>query len=199
MKVVLADFGVGNLHSIRRALEAQGADVVVRADPVSLPFADVLVLPGVANFSRAAMGLAPVAEELRRRMDAGMPTLGVCAGMQLLFEASEEGPGLGVGYFRGKVRRLTGARVPHMGWDPVWFQPSPLFEGIPQGSEFYFAHSYAPEATCEAAIGVGKEPETFAAAVARGLTFGIQFHPEKSHRQGWRLLRNFLALAEEAP
>lgn len=197
MRITVADFGVGNLHSIRRALEAQGARVEVTPSVAGLLQAPALVLPGVANFSRAAKAFEDIRVPLRQRLEGGLPTLGICAGMQLLFEASEEGPGGGLGYFKGTIRRLHGPRVPHMGWDPLEGEQGPLFEGIEGHSHFYFAHSFAPPATTADAIALGRTPEPFAAAVARGNVFGVQFHPEKSHRAGWQLIRNFVALAEE--
>lgn len=193
MKLLLFDYGTGNLHSLRKALERQGAEVAVG---VELGGADGLVLPGVGAFGAAAERLAPGAAAIRSAAADGLPVLGICLGMQLLMDASDEGPGAGLGLVAGRVRRLRAERVPHMGWNVV---PSddPLFEGV-SGERFYFANSYvaAPADRADAVAWTVHEDDRFPAAVRRGRVLGTQFHPEKSGGSGLRLLANFVAMVE---
>jgi glutamine amidotransferase len=195
MKVVMADLGVGNLLSLERALTRAGADVEVVADPSSLVDARVLVIPGVASFPAASSAVASVRGPLGDRLMAGVPTLGICAGLQLFYEGSEEGPGRGLGLLPGKVRRLEGPKVPHMGWERVSVKPAPIFRGL-EAPFFYFAHSYAPPEDSPGVVGRVEGVGGFPCAVRRGNTFGVQFHPEKSHVDGAAVLRNFLEFAE---
>ncbi len=187
MKVVLLDLGVGNLHSLEKALLAclPGAEVSADARVEQAIAADLLVLPGVGAFAPAAARLAPDLLTLRAALDRGQPCLGICLGMQLLFESSEEGPGEGIGVMRGPVTRLAAKRLPHMGWsrlDPR--QPLELPESV------YFAHSFAcrpsdPSVVCATST---IEGDTFPAIVRHRSVVGAQFHPEKSSRQGVELL-----------
>ena len=191
MNVLLFDYGTGNLHSLRKALELQGARVTVGA---TVNGADAVVLPGVGAFGAAAARLAPHADTLRRAAADGLPVLGICLGMQLLLDASDEGPGRGLGLVPGRVTRLRARRVPHMGWNTVDADDDePLFTGL-RGRRFYFANSFAAEpAEPRATTGrVEHEGVTFTAALRRGTVAGTQFHPEKSGAAGLRLLRNFL-------
>lgn len=191
MNVLLFDYGTGNLHSLRKALELQGVRVRV-GDAVD--GADAVVLPGVGAFGAAATRLAPHADALRRATAGGLPVLGICLGMQLLLDTSEEGPGGGLSLIPGRVTRLRAARVPHMGWNEVRARGAgPLFAGI-DGRRFYFANSFAAEPLDERDVAAGVEHEgvTFPAALRRGTVAGVQFHPEKSGPAGLRLLRNFL-------
>jgi glutamine amidotransferase len=195
--VALLDYGVGNLHSAAKALDRAGADVRVVPTVAAAAGAAGLVVPGVGAYRACLRGLggaggpAAVAEWLR----GGRPLLGVCVGMQLLFEASEEGPvGDGVGALPGKVRRLGGGvKIPHIGWNQVTPRPgSRLFAGLADGTRFYFVHSYAPEPDGQGVAAVCDHGGRFAAAVESGNLFGTQFHPEKSGRAGLRLLGNFV-------
>ena len=194
--VAVLDYGVGNLHSATKALARAGAEVMLAADVAAAEPAAGLVVPGVGAYGACLDGLAGAGGTagLRAWIDAGRPLLGVCVGMQLLFESSEEGPvDDGVGAVAGAVRRLAGAvKIPHIGWDEV--EPRPggrLFAGLGPGTRFYFVHSYAagtgPDtaATCDYA-------GTWSAALERGNLFGTQFHPEKSGAAGLRLLANFV-------
>ncbi|HWN22435.1 MAG TPA: imidazole glycerol phosphate synthase subunit HisH [Gaiellaceae bacterium] len=198
MKVVLVDYGAGNLLSISAALARAGADPVITIDPVEVREAPLAVIAGVGNLGSAARGLAQVANALRERADRSRPTLGICVGMQLLFEASEEG-GSGLGLLRGPVRRLRARRVPHMGWNTVTvLRPSPLLEGV-DGAAVYFAHSYAAEPADDVAVArVDHEESRLVAAVESGAVAGVQFHPERSAASGARVLENALRWSRSA-
>jgi imidazole glycerol-phosphate synthase subunit HisH len=202
--VALVDYGVGNLHSAAKALDRAGADVRVVASVADAKGAAGLVVPGVGAYGACLEGLgtaggpAAVAEWLA----GGRPLLGICVGMQLLFEASEEGPVAGgVGALPGKVRRLGGGvKIPHIGWNQLTVRPgSRLFAGLPDGTRFYFVHSYAPEPDGDAVAAVCDHGGRFAAAVESGNLFGTQFHPEKSGHAGLALLGNFVNEVRAAP
>jgi len=194
MRIAVFDYGVGNLHSLTHALRA-GAEVVITPDPDVVLRADALVLPGVGAFGAAAERLAPAAPALRAAVDDGFPCLGICLGMQLLLDTSEEGPGQGLGVVPGRVLRLHARRVPHMGWnrvDPVPDAPDPL---IGAGLEAYFANSYIAEPDDPAVVVATTEHDgiRFPAAVRRRRVWGVQFHPEKSGPAGLSLLAAFMA------
>jgi len=195
--VALLDYGVGNLHSAAKALDRAGADVRVVATVQEADGAAGLVVPGVGAYGACLTGLASAggAAAVARWLEGGRPLLGICVGMQLLFEASEEGPvGDGVGVVQGKIRRLTGpVKIPHIGWDEVTVRPgSRLLAGLQDGTRFYFVHSYAPEPDGDAVAAVCDYGGPFAAAVEQGNLFGTQFHPEKSGAAGLALLANFV-------
>ncbi|MBC7788795.1 MAG: imidazole glycerol phosphate synthase subunit HisH [Anaerolineae bacterium] len=193
MKVALLDYGVGNLHSLVKALELGGADVCIEADAERALRADALVLPGVGAFGAAANRVGPAADSIRAALEGGLPCLGICLGMQLLFESSEEGEGRGIGMFNGTVVRLSGRRVPHMGWNQVESSRDPLFVGS-ENLIAYYAHSFVapPAANADAIAWTEYEGTRFPAAVLRNRTWGVQFHPEKSDVAGVRLVQNFL-------
>lgn len=197
MRAAIMDYGVGNLFSISKGLERAGAEVEIVSDPRDLLRADCIVFPGVGAFGAAVDALRPVVEELRAAISAGRPTLGICLGMQILFEKSEESPGEGLGVLGGDVRRLTRGRVPQMGWNDVESYGDPLFEGVPERAQFYFANSYvcypAEESIIVARTTYGEE---FPSAVRKGALCGVQFHPEKSGTVGLKVLRNFVRIAE---
>jgi imidazole glycerol-phosphate synthase subunit HisH len=191
MNVLLFDYGTGNLHSLRKALELQGARVV---SGTRLRDADALVLPGVGAFGAAAAQLRPHGDTIRDAIADGLPVLGICLGMQLLLDGSAEGWGTGLGIVPGRVRPLRASRVPHMGWNVVRADPTePLFHDV-DGQRFYFANSYAAApGDARATTAVARhESDTFPAAIREGNVVGTQFHPEKSGAAGLRLLRNFL-------
>ncbi|OGS41842.1 MAG: imidazole glycerol phosphate synthase, glutamine amidotransferase subunit, partial [Euryarchaeota archaeon RBG_16_62_10] len=154
------------------------------------------VFPGVGAFGAAMDMLRPVLPELRKAIEGGVPTLGVCLGMQILFERSEESPGEGVAVLKGEVRRLRQGRVPQMGWNDVAWKDDPLFEGVPPEAQFYFANSYVCHPLERVAVAETAYGEVFPSAVRKGSLCGVQFHPEKSDRPGLRLLSNFVRLAE---
>lgn len=193
MKVGLFDYGAGNLHSLAKALEAGGADVQLTQDWSRALDQDALVLPGVGSFGAAVRSLGTEADRIRDRLSEGYPCLGICLGMQLLLEDSEEGEGRGIGLMAGSVRRLRGRIVPQMGWNDVKVESDPLFRGI-QGLVAYYANSYV----CQPADPSGiiatteYEGEKFAAGLRKGRTWGVQFHPEKSSSPGLQIIRNFL-------
>lgn len=199
MRVALFDYGVGNLHSLGKALEGAGAQVTVTRDWAMALDLDGLVLPGVGAFSAAVQALPPDRSGLREALEAGLPCLGICLGMQLLFQESEEGPGEGIGIIPGRVRRLTARVVPQMGWNRVESASDVLFQGLPGPNEpelvAYFANSYVCEPRDPAHV-IGwttHDGDRFASAVRRGTTWGTQFHPEKSSHQGRRIIQNFVS------
>lgn len=181
MRATLFDHGAGNLHSLAKALERAGARVKVEQDAMRALDTELLVLPGVGAFGAAAERLAPARDAWRERLAAGLPCLGVCLGMQLLFEASDEGAGAGLAVFGGRVTRLAARRVPHMGWNAL--------EHAREGATLttaYFAHGYAcrPLDPRVVTAWCTHEGDRFPAAVRRGNVIGIQFHPEKSSAPG---------------
>jgi imidazole glycerol-phosphate synthase subunit HisH len=195
--VAVLDYGVGNLHSAAKALDRAGADVRVVPTVAAAAGAAGLVVPGVGAYGACLSGLASAggAEAVAGWLATGRPLLGICVGMQLLFEASEEGPvGDGAGVVPGKIRRLTGnVKIPHIGWDEVTVRSgSRLLAGLGDGTRFYFVHSYAPEPDGDAVAAVCDYGGRFGAAVEQGNLFGTQFHPEKSGKAGLALLANFV-------
>ncbi|MEH0972932.1 imidazole glycerol phosphate synthase subunit HisH [Micromonospora sp. CPCC 205546] len=202
-RVVVLDYGSGNLRSAERALARAGADVTVTDDLTAAAEADGLVVPGVGAFAACmagieALGAGPVIAE---RVAAGRPVLGICVGMQVLFEHGDEHGVVtkGLGLLPGGVTRLAAARLPHMGWNTVTAPAdSVLFAGLPADSRFYFVHSYGvadPGALAEsgATVTTAHHDTDFVAAVERGPLRAAQFHPEKSADTGAALLRNWLA------
>jgi imidazole glycerol-phosphate synthase subunit HisH len=201
--VALLDYGVGNLHSAAKALDRAGADVHLVPTVEAAAGAAALVVPGVGAYGAclAGLGRAGGAEAVAEWIKGGLPVLGICVGMQLLFEGSEEGPVFdGIGAIAGTVRRLPATvKVPHIGWDQVQVRPgSRLLAGLPTDARFYFVHSYAPEAGDPAVAAVCDYGMPFAAAVERDNLFGTQFHPEKSGSSGLALLDNFVDEARRA-
>lgn len=195
MRVTLFDTGVGNLHSLAKAIQWALPRAVVSesAEAERAVHSDVLVLPGVGAFSHAAALLAPDRAALREAIDGGLPTIGICLGMQLFFDESEEGEGAGLGLIPGRVERLRAARTPHMGWSRVAARSG---TGLPLDGAFYFAHSFVCRPTdtaciaAEASLGDARIP----AVVHRRNLIGFQFHPEKSSRNGLALLAAALRL-----
>ncbi|MCX8033234.1 MAG: imidazole glycerol phosphate synthase subunit HisH [Thermoleophilia bacterium] len=200
--VYIVDYGAGNLRSVQKAFEHVGVPALVGDNRRDISAAPALVLPGVGAFGAAAAALreSGLAEAVLLRIEAGVPFLGVCLGLQLLFGTSEEDPdGVGLGVLPGAVKALPSTvRVPHIGWNQVEAcKPSPLFAGIPEGSAFYFVHSYVVSPDCpEDVLGVTEYDEVrFVSAVQRDNVFGVQFHPEKSSSLGLRLYYNFAQIA----
>ena len=203
--LALLDYGAGNLHSLIKGLEAGGAHVEVTRDWDVALGRDGLVLPGVGSFGAAVQALAGEEVRIREALAAGLPCLGICLGMQLFLDGSDEGPGVGIGRVPGRVTRLQTAIVPQMGWNDVEpVQPDePLLEGVANPT---FAAYYANSFICSPAdpgvvIATSRyEDVTLPAALRVGQTWGVQFHPEKSSAPGLRLLRNFIhAVRSPAP
>lgn len=197
VSIAIIDYGVGNLRSVEKAFGAGGFEAVVSSDERVLREAERLVLPGVGAFRACMDALTERRFDriVRERVAAGTPLLGVCVGMQMLFEESEEfGLTRGLGLLRGSVRRFPETLlVPQVGWNQVgWRKTHPLSEGIEDGSFFYFVHSYYCEARDEEVL-VGETDYglSYASVVARANVCGVQFHPEKSQAAGLRLLQNF--------
>jgi glutamine amidotransferase len=194
--IAIVDYGMGNRRSVEKALEHVGAEPRLTADHATIKAADGIVVPGVGAFPEAMRRFraAGLDELIRERAEAGIPVLGLCLGMQLLFESSEEHEGAtGLGLLPGRVTALKAPRVPHIGWNLVTFErPSALTEGLGDAAAFYHVHSLAPEpAVEEDVVGRGEYGERFVSIVGRGNVMGVQFHPEKSSRDGLALLRNF--------
>jgi glutamine amidotransferase len=193
--IAILDYGMGNLRSVAKALEHVGAEPVLTSSAARVREADRIVLPGVGAMPKAmekvrALGLD---ELLRERVEAGVPVLGLCMGMQLMFESTEEHGGAeGIGLLRGRVVRLEAPRVPQIGWNPVsWKRSSVLNEGLPDPCAFYHANSFAPKAEPEDVLGTADYGGEFVSVVERPPIYGLQSHPEKSGPDGLRLLRNF--------
>lgn len=201
--ITIIDSGISNIKSITRGFITQGFDVLVTRNPDDVAGAESLVLPGVGAFPRAVDVLksSGLFEKIIQHAESGRPLLGVCLGMQLLFEASEEyAMTRGLGLIKGTVRRFPDDRhVPHMGWNEVeQVRESVLFRDIPDKRDFYFVHSYfADEVEKASIIGYSDYYGKFVAAVQRDNVFGTQFHPEKSQGYGLVLLRNFALLTEK--
>lgn len=198
--IAVLDYGMGNLRSVTKAFESRGGAVEVVSEPSGLDRFDGCVLPGVGAFPRAmnqisASGLDRAILDFAK---SGRPLLGICLGLQLLFDSSEElGGAAGLGLLPGRVLALDtgGLKLPHIGWAEVeWTEKSPLIGGIPSGEAFYFVHSYIVDSEPGAAIGVARYGKEFVCVVGRGNVFGVQFHPEKSSDAGLALISNFVGL-----
>jgi len=201
MRVTIFDYGAGNIHSLAKAVGAYGADVVIEPDPVRAVDTDALVLPGVGAFGAAAERLAPGREHMRMALGAGLPCLGICLGMQLLFDRSDEAPEgtLGLGVIPGHVARLAARRVPQIGWNTVDEASDPLLACAPL-PYVYYANSYVCRPLDSHAFVRAwstHEGDRFPAIVRADRTVGVQFHPEKSSRPGLRFLHAFLESARQ--
>jgi glutamine amidotransferase len=208
--IAIIDYGAGNLGSVHKAFRYIGADVQVTADPAVAARADALVLPGVGAFCSCMQGLAGAGMEQATRefIETGRPFLGICVGLQMLFESSEErGASPGLGVLPGRVVRFSfepGAesagprlKVPHIGWNALAFDPAaPLFQGLEQGARAYFVHSYYPRPADESIVAATSDyGGAFCCAVRKDNVHATQFHPEKSGAVGIQILRNFASLA----
>ena len=200
MAIALIDYGAGNLTSVRKGFAAAGAQLTSPSSPAELKAATGIIVPGVGHF-RATAGLAESwRDAILRRAEAGVPLLGICLGMQWLFEGSQEAPELaGLGLLHGSCARMEAARplkVPHVGWNTLDLRrDDTILDGVVSGTSVYFTHSYAAPVT-EDAVAVSTHDLPFAAVVQRGAVAGVQFHPEKSGPAGLRILRNFIAMTE---
>lgn len=202
--IALIDYGAGNLTSVRKALRAIDADVHIPREPSELLEAFGVIVPGVGNFQATAALDGPWREGILGVVERGRPLLGICLGLQWLFEGSTEAPDCqGLALMSGQCDRLEGGtesingqrvplKIPHVGWNALQFpRESRLFEGIDEGSQVYFTHSYAAPLTNDA-VAVTTHGHPFTSAVERGYVFGVQFHPEKSGEVGLRVLKNFI-------
>lgn len=196
--IAVIDYGIGNLGSAHKALKSIGAETQLVDSPEALDGITGMVLPGVGSFGACVTALRSTGLDsmVLSGAERGIPLLGVCVGMQMLYEGSEESPGVaGLGLLGGQVRRLSGApKIPHMSWNQVRYQENGfdnfLFKDLPELTWFYFVHSYAPELTTDT-IATCSYGRNFTAVVAKGEVFGTQFHPEKSSKKGLMLLSNF--------
>ncbi len=193
-KVLIVDYGVGNLLSLKFALQNAGLSVKIAPPTGQLKGFDAIALPGVGNFTAAAKALQPMKDALIENVEAGTPVLGICLGLQLFFENSEEGIGEGLAFFEGKNIRLTSqVKVPHMGWNTLQIaEQNEIFEDIADNSYVYFVHSLYPvPKNKDITIARTEYGETFTSAIAKDNIYGTQFHPEKSGDVGIQILRNF--------
>jgi len=200
--IAILDYGLGNLRSVARAVERMGGRPEVTSNPDRVADAGALVLPGVGSFGvcmRALRG-AGLEPAIRAAVEAGRPVLGVCLGLQILFEGSDEASEPGLGLLPGRVERLpSSVKVPHMGWNSVvWTSRHPWVAQAPDGSHFYFVHSFAVPAEHPATVGVTEYGRPLAAAVAKGPIFATQFHPEKSGPAGLALYGALVRRVEAA-
>jgi glutamine amidotransferase len=200
--IAVLDYGMGNLRSVEKALEHVGAEPAVTNDHARVRDAEGVILPGVGAFPKAMERIRELALDalVRERLDAGVPVLGICLGLQLLFERSTElGGADGLGVMEGGVDRLAanGLKLPQIGWNEVaWRRASPLIEGLPDPCPMYHVHTYAVRSG--GALGTATYGEEFTSAVANGLVYGVQFHPEKSGPHGLGLLANFARICAAA-
>ena len=193
MKVTIYDYGAGNLHSLAKALDTPGREVRVQEDLEAALDTDVLVLPGVGAFTPAAARMVAAREAARDALLGGLPCLGICLGMQLLFDDSEEGPGAGLGVVPGRVTRLRAAQVPQIGWNSLEDATDPLFASSSLHTAYY-ANSFVcrPRNTGAVVAWSTHESDRFAAAVRAHNVLGVQFHPEKSSAPGVAFVHQFL-------
>jgi glutamine amidotransferase len=199
MNVTIFDYGAGNIHSLAKAIAASGAQVTVEPDPVRAVDTDVLVLPGVGAFGQAADRLAPGRDRMRAALDNGLPCLGICLGMQLLLDESDENaPNVGLGVVQGRVTRLEARRVPQIGWNSIEEPRDSLLTNAPLPYAYY-ANSYVCRPTDDSVVRAwsNHEGDRFPAVVRIGNTVGVQFHPEKSSAPGLRFLHAFLEEAAQ--
>ena len=202
-RIAVLDYGIGNLRSAQKTLERVGATPILTSDPAVVAEADGVVLPGVGNFGRVmeAIREAGIDKLVHDAVEREQPFLGICVGMQALYEGSEEDPDVaGLGVLPGKIRLLPeGVKRPQMQWNTLSFpKSSPLFAGIDEGAWVYFVHSYAPEPT-EDVVATCDYGETLTAASQRDNVFATQFHPEKSGPVGLKIIENFVELCQRSP
>jgi glutamine amidotransferase len=204
-RIAILDYGMGNLRSVEKALEHVGATAAISSDAGAARAADGLILPGVGAFPKAMARVRELGldELIAERREAGVPILGICLGLQLLFASTTElGGAAGLGLLPGEVDELDAdsLKVPHIGWSPVrWERDSRLTEGIETETPFYFVHSFAPKPLDDDLLGTAAYGARFACAAERDNVFGVQFHPEKSSAAGLRLLSNFAAVCSAVP
>jgi glutamine amidotransferase len=195
MRITLFDYGAGNLHSLAKALRGEGRDVRFETDVRAALQTDLLVLPGVGAFGPAARALEASRDAMRDAIIAGLPCLGICLGMQLLFDASDEGGGAGLGVFAGRVTKLRTARAPQIGWNSIEDVTDPLF-GAARLETVYYANGFVcrPLDPSVVAAWSTHDGDRFPAAVRTNNVLGVQFHPEKSSAPGLAFIREYLNL-----
>jgi imidazole glycerol-phosphate synthase subunit HisH len=200
-RIAILDYGMGNLRSVEKALERVGAEAEITSERAPAESADGVILPGVGAFPRAMERVRDLGldELVAGRIEAEVPVLGICLGLQLLFESSVENEGgSGLSLLGGVVAPLeaNGYKVPHIGWSPVqWAHPSRLTDGLGDETPFYFVHSFAPRPAADGdVLGTAAYGERFACAAERPPLYGVQFHPEKSSSAGLQLLANFVRI-----
>lgn len=204
-RIAILDYGMGNLRSVEKALEHVGATAMISHDAGKVRAADGVVLPGVGAFPRAMERIRERGLDglIAERREAGVPILGICLGLQLLFDSTTElGGADGLGLLPGGVGELEadGLKVPHIGWSPMrWEKDSRLAEGIETETPFYFVHSFTPRPAADDLLGSAAYGARFACAAERENVFGVQFHPEKSSAAGLRLLSNFAGICASVP
>lgn len=199
---VIINYGAGNLRSVQKACEFIGTDAKISSDAADILSADRVILPGVGAFGdcMAALNASGLADPIRTIIDKGVPFLGICLGLQLLFEQSEESPNAqGLGIFKGKCVRIPskeGYKIPHIGWNSIGFsKESPLFDGIDDGAYVYFVHSYYMQPEDKSIItAVCDYSARMPVALQKGSAFAVQFHPEKSGDTGLKILKNFIGI-----
>jgi imidazole glycerol-phosphate synthase subunit HisH len=202
-KVTIFDYGVGNLHSISKALEISGAKVLIATTIDDVLEAKAIVFPGVGEFGAVMKAMGPKKKLLTKRLLDGVPTLGICIGFQVMFDTSEESKGPGLGLIEGRVLKFKKVRIPHMGWNTVNTTAAaandPLMKGIPKVSYFYFANSYVPAPKGKDGIVLARSDygRNFPSVMRKANIYGTQFHPEKSSRFGLRLIKNFINFASK--
>jgi glutamine amidotransferase len=199
-KIVIIDYGLGNLRSVRKGLEHAGADVIISSDPEEIKSADGVILPGVGAFRDAMKNVEVLRSTIDEYVASGKPMLGICLGQQMMLSTSEEGELTeGLDLVKGQVLRFPHSelKVPHMGWNSIKItQEHPIFDGIPEGSFVYFVHSYYVDTTDKNTLISCEYGTEFAAAIVNdaGNVIGTQFHPEKSGDTGLKILKNFVAM-----
>jgi len=204
-RISILDYGMGNLRSVEKALEHVGAVATITNEAATVRDADGVILPGVGAFPKAMERVRELGldELIAERLAAGVPILGICLGLQLLFDSTTElGGAAGLGLLPGEVSELEaeGLKVPHIGWSPVrWERDSKLTEGIESETPFYFVHSFAPRPEASDLLGSAAYGTRFACAAERDNVYGVQFHPEKSSSAGLRLLANFAGVCAAVP
>lgn len=199
MKIGIIDYGAGNLRSINNALKKVGGDVDIVSTSGEIDNSDALILPGVGNFGDSMKRLEPLREKILKKVEAGTPFLGLCLGLQVLFEGSDEAPGVkGFGILEGRCRRFpeSSGKIPHMGWNALKIEKEMLLlEGIEDGDYFYFVHSYYGDSKDKSAVVASCDYGVeFPAVVAQKNVYACQFHPERSGEKGLRILRNFVEI-----
>jgi glutamine amidotransferase len=197
--IAVIDYGMGNLRSVMNAFRSLGAEIIVTKDAKAIRNSHAIVVPGVGAFGKCVENLKrfELFDLLKEQIRSGKPYLGICLGMQILLESSEEAPGAeGLGFVKGQVVRFCGAmKIPHMGWNNADIvNQDPMFDMIPGSPYFYFVHSYYPAPAEDVAATVTEYGVRFASSIRKDNVFASQFHPEKSQRVGLQLLRNFVNL-----